>query len=157
MNKPNQLRDLLSKSVSHIKKNPECLHIFADNGVIVATGVKGNLSFEYQFTCTIILTDYSAHADTVIVPLLSWLGLHQPELLNNPDKRESGFKFKAEILNHDTCDIEIQLALTERVKVVSTEQGLHVEHLPEPKWDDGSGIDWQLYLKQELQPWPPTT
>lgn len=157
MNKPNELRELLSNAVPYIRQNPECLHIFVENGNIFATGVRKNLSFEYQFTCIIILTDYAAHADTVIVPILGWLGQHQPELLNNPDKRASGFKFKAEMLNHTTCDIEIQLALTERVKVTPTEQGLQVEHLPEPQWQDESGIDWQLYTNQELTPWPPTT
>lgn len=157
MNKPNQLRDLLNNAVPHIRSNPECLHIFVENGNIVATGVKKNLSFEYQFQCIIVVTDYVAHADTVIVPILGWLALHQPELLNNPDKRESGFKFRAELLNHSTCDLEIKLALTERVKVTTTDAGLQVEHLPEPAWDDGSGVDWSLYLDKELVQWPQTT
>lgn len=157
MNKPNQLRDLLNSAVPHIRKNPERLHIFVENGNIVATGVKKNLSFEYQFQCIIVVTDYAAHADTVIVPILGWLALHQPELLNNPDKRESGFKFRAELLNHSTCDLEIKLALTERVKVTTTDAGLQVEHLPEPVWNDGSGVDWSLYLDKELVQWPQTT
>lgn len=156
MNKPNQLRDLLNTSVAHIRLNPDCLKIFVEEGRIVATGARKNLSFEYQFQCIILITDYAAHADTVIVPILSWLGLNQPELLTNDEKRRTGFTFRAEIVNHTTCDIEIKLALTERVIVTPAEQGLQAEHVPEPQWDDGSGINWQLYLNQELQPWPMT-
>lgn len=156
MNKPNQIRDLLSNAVPHIRQNPDCLKIFVEEGRIVATGVRNNLSFEYQFHCIIVVTDYAAHADTVIVPILSWLGLNQPELLTNDEKRKSGFSFRAEIINHCTCDIEIKLALTERVIVKPGEQGLQAEHVAEPQWEDGSGIDWQLYLNQELVPWPTT-
>lgn len=157
MNKPQQLRQLLSQAVPHLRKNPDCLHIFIEQGNIFATGVKQNLSFEYQFNCVIIVTDYAQHADTLIVPLLGWLAQHQPELIFNPDKRASGFKFKAEILNHTTCDIEISLALTERVKVTPSETGLQVEHLPEAPLDPYSDIDFTLYTNQELTPWPPTT
>ncbi len=157
MNKPMALRELLSKSVPHLQRNPDNLHVFIENGNIVATGAGLNLSFEYQFNCVLIVTDYAAHADTLIVPILGWLTTNQPELLFNPDKRDSGFKFKAEIINHTTADIEIVLALTERVKVVPDENmQLEVTHLPEPQFGDND-IDWSLYTNGVEVPWPPTT
>lgn len=156
MNKPAQLRELLSSQVQHLKQNPDCLHIFIENGNIVATGAGQNLSFEYQFNCVLIVTDYAAHADTLIVPILGWLATQQPELLFNPDKRSKGFSFKAEIINHTTADIEIVLALTERVSVTATpDSPLQVVHLPEPQFSDD--IDWTLYTNGVITPWPPTT
>ncbi|MCL1074826.1 phage tail protein [Shewanella dokdonensis] len=153
MNKPQQLRELLSQAVPHLRHHPEALHIFVENGNIIATAAKGNLSYEYQFNCIIVVTDYRAHADTLIVPILGWLATEQPELLSNPDKRANGFKFRAELINHTTCDIEITLALTERVKVSTQDGQLTAEHLPEPQFDEAG--DYTLYVNQELTPWPP--
>jgi hypothetical protein len=156
MNKPQQLRQLLSNAVPHLQQNPDCLHIFIEQGNIAATAAGQNLSFEYQFNCVIIVTDYGDHADKLIVPLLGWLAQHQPELLQNPDRRDTGFKFKAELLNHSTADIEIVLALTERVQVQADAQGrLSITHLPEPRFGD-DGIDWTLYTNGVETPWPPT-
>ncbi|MGL4733856.1 MAG: phage tail protein [Enterovibrio sp.] len=153
MNKPASLRKLLISQVPHLKTNPDCLHIFIENGSIVATGVERNLSFEYRFNCIVIVTDYAAHADTLIVPILGWLATQQPELLDNPDRRQDGFKFKADILNHDTADIEMTLALTERVKVsLGDDQKLKITHLPEPV---DERVDWTLYTNGVEVPWPP--
>lgn len=155
MNKPQQLRELLSNAVPQLANDPDKLHIFVDEGKIVATTVNNNLSFEYQFDCVVIVTDYNQHADTLMVPILGWLALHQPELLNNPDLREKGFKFKAELINHNTCDIEITLALTERVKVTNIDNQVHIEHLPEPQ-DPYDDVDWTLYTDGVEVPWPQT-
>lgn len=141
MNKPNQVRELLSSTVRHLKQNPDALQIFVEQGAIVATGVQRNLSFEYQYNLIILVTDYAEHADTIIVPLLAWLTKNQPELLGNPDRREKGFRFRAEQLNHNTCDIEITLQLTERVRVSKVGNGVEVAHLPEPENDD-QAEDW---------------
>lgn len=152
MNKPAALRKLLMSQVPHLKTNPDCLHIFIEKGAIIATGVGRNLSFEYQFDCVVIVTDYAAHADTLIVPILGWLATQQPELLDNPDRRENGFKFKAEIINHTTADIEITLSLTERVKVgLDADKKLEITHLPEPLFD---AVDWTLYTNGVEVPWP---
>ncbi|MBQ4864608.1 phage tail protein [Pseudoalteromonas sp. MMG013] len=155
MNKPSQIRELLSSSIATLKQNPENLHVFIEEGNIAATAAGGNLSFEYQFTCVIIVTDFNEHADNVIIPLLGWITKNQPELLENPELRETGFQFKAELLNHATFDLEIKLKLTERVKVTEQQNALHVEHLPEPIFEDN--IDWTLFTNGTKTPWPPTT
>ena len=156
MNKPNQVRELLSSTVRHLKQNPDALHIFVEEGAIVATGVSRNLSFEYQYNLIILVTDYAEHADTLMVPLLAWLTTNQPGLLDNPDRREKGFRFRAEQLNHKTCDIEITLQLTERVRVSKVGSGVEVDHLPEPPLTlDEQAIDWQLYEQGEHVEWPP--
>lgn len=89
--------------------------------------------------------------------LLAWIRQYQPELMMNSDKRENAMRFEVEIQNNETCDIEIKLPLTERVKVWKDEQGLHFEHLPEPPEDPYDGITWELFINGEYQPWPPTS
>lgn len=149
MNKPEQVRALLLSAVPHLARNPNDLHIFVDSGKAVATGAAQNLSFEYQFDLTIIVVDYADHADTLIVPLLAWVAQHQPELLTNPEKRESGIRFRAELIDKHKADIEITLELTERVLVTAVEGGRTVKHLPEPPLDPYSGFNWELYIQGE--------
>lgn len=149
MNKPGQVRELLTKAVPELKRNPESLHIFVENGNINATGAGLNLSFEYQFELLILITDYAGHADSLIVPLLAWCRENQSEILTNPDRRD-GFKFRAEQLTHCTADVEITLKLTERVKVYLGENGaVNIEHLPEPPLIGApDGITWQIMLDE---------
>ena len=147
MNKPSEIRTLLTKAVPHLKRDPDSLHIFVENGNINATGAGLNLSFEYQFDLLILVTDFAGHADSLVVPLLAWCRDNQPEILMNPDRRD-GFKFKAEQLNNNTADVEITLKLTERVKVYPGENGVvNIEHLPEPPLLGApDGITWQLFM-----------
>lgn len=51
MNKPQSLRHALNKAVPYVRNNPDKLHLFVDNGSLVATGASsiqrstpGNLS-----------------------------------------------------------------------------------------------------------------
>lgn len=145
MNKPEQVRTLLLSAVPHLKRNPNDLQLFVDQGKVVATGAGRNLSFEYQFNVIVLVTDYADHADTIMVPLLAWVAQHQPELITNPDKRENGIKFRAEMINKKQADIEVTLPLTERVKVTPVDGGRTVEHLPEPI-DPYSEFDWSLFV-----------
>lgn len=154
MNKANEVRELLTTAVPYLQKNPDALHIFIEEGNLEASWVGKNLSFEYQFNLIILVTDYSQHADTLMIPLLAWIAQNQPELLTNPDRRKEGVRFRVDMLNHKTADIEITIQLTERVKVTATEEGLEVIHLPEPQFDPDDGIDWTLYI-QGVQVTPP--
>ena len=147
MNKPGQVRELLTQAVPELRRNPESLHLFIENGNVNATGAGLNLSFEYQFDLLILITDYAGHADSLIVPLLAWCRDNQPELLMNDDRRD-GFKFRAEQLTSNTADVEITLKLTERVKVYPGEAGgVNIEHLPEPPLLGApDGITWELFI-----------
>lgn len=150
MNKPSELRDLLTRCVPHLANRPDTLHMFVENGAIVSTGAP-SLSFEYRFELIILVTDYSDHSDTLVVPILGWLRTNQPELLMNPTLRDSGFTFRAEALNHDTADIEITLKLTERVAVAQSADHCTVTHLPEPALTEFADVvHWDLYENGEL-------
>ncbi|NSX15622.1 phage tail protein [Cupriavidus taiwanensis] len=131
MMKPNSLREALTAAVPDLARHPEKLHVFVDEGRLVATGAR-SLSFEYRYTLTLIVTDFAAGSDEIMVPVLAWLRVNQPELFFSPAQREDGVKFEADILNHTTVDLALKLPLTERVTVRVNGAGYLVEHHPEP-------------------------
>ncbi|CNC44803.1 P2 phage tail completion R family protein [Yersinia enterocolitica] len=131
MLKPDSLRAAILKAVPYIKQNPDCLHVFIDKGAIIAT-LAPSLSFEYQYTLNLVVTDYASDMDLVIVPILHWLRTHQPDIMANPDKRPDGFTFEVDYLDNKLRDISIDLKLTERTIVKEQEGVFTVTHLDEP-------------------------
>ncbi|WP_446731321.1 phage tail protein [Pseudomonas sp. S11A4] len=51
---------------------------------------RATLSFECNFDLQVILTDFAGHPDSVMLPLLGWLSVHQSELLENLSKAADG-------------------------------------------------------------------
>ncbi|AOF18892.1 phage tail protein [Yersinia enterocolitica] len=131
MLKPDSLRANIMKTVPYIRKSPDCLHVFIDNGVIIAT-LAPSLSFEYQYTLNLVITDYADNLDLIIVPILHWLRTNQPDIMANPDKRPDGFTFEVDYLDNKLRDISIDLKLTERTIVKEQEGVFTVTHLDEP-------------------------
>jgi hypothetical protein len=147
MNKPQSLRSALEVALPELKQNPDRMLVFIDKGQIVSTQ-SPNFSFEYHYTLNIVITDYSAHSDTVFIPLLVWVREHQPSLLTG--RAEGGMSFEAEAINHETTDISITLNLTEAV-VVTLESGKLVSrHAQEPKLLDITGpVGWELFANNQ--------
>ena len=142
MMKATSLRDTLAAAVPYLAAKPDALHVFVDEGRVLATGAR-SLGFEYQYPLTLIVTDYPHDSDTIVVPVLAWLRTNQPDVFFNPDKRLDAFKFEAEILNHDTVDISIKLLLSERVTVKVDGRGYQVAHHPEPINEDDDPASWR--------------
>jgi len=67
-----------------------------------------------------------------------------------PEKQQTGFKFKADMLDDGAYDIAIDVQLTERVIVRQIDAGLHVEHFPEPPLPEPVERPCELYLHGEL-------
>lgn len=133
MNKPDSLRTHLLATIAELKHNPDRLLIFIDNGKVRCTAA-ASLSFEYSFDLQIILTDYSGHPDSVMLPLLGWLSVHQSELLENLNKAADGIQFEADILDNSKVDMSLTLPLTERVVVGKDDQGnTTISHPGEPE------------------------
>lgn len=143
MRKPAELREAITAAVPDLKRNPDKLHLSVEEGRVVATGAS-TISFEYQYTLTLLVTDFADSADAITVPVLAWLRANQPELFTNPDKQPDGFRFETDILNHDCVDLLMRLPLTERVVVKVAGDRYDVTHPPEPidPYDDSSG--WKL-------------
>lgn len=155
MIKPASLRAALIQANPHLKAAADSLHTFIDKGTVSATAVPGG-GFAYGYTCSIVVTDYHGHPDSLFVPLIAWLAEHQPDLLLNQATPQ--IEFEAEILTHDTCDVEIRVQLTERVVLRQSDTGgLMAEHLAAPGYDaTPAGYTWQLFLKGQEIMWPPT-
>lgn len=150
MKKPESLRRALTAAVTHLKRNPDSLHVFLDEGKIISTAAP-SLSFVYEYVLNIVVTDFSGTADSIIVPILAWLRRNQPELLLNPERGKDGFKFEAEILNSTTLDLSIKLQLTECVGVAESAGKLTATHFDEPPLDPFEGVThWELYVKGDL-------
>lgn len=149
MNKAASLRRALESACPALAANPDQLLMYIDNGHVAAR--LGGLGFEYRYTVTLVLLDFAANLDTVIVPIIAWLQTHQPSLLQNPDSASKAIRYRSEQLTHSSTDIELQLDLSERVRVTVSDSNATVEHLPEPQlaevWDISR---LRVYLKDEL-------
>jgi len=133
MNKPTSLRAHLLAKVPELKDNPDRLLVFIDDGSVRCTAA-ATLSWEYTYTLQIILTDYAGHPDTVILPLLAWVRVHQNELLANLDKAKDGLQFEADIIDASKVDLSIKLPLTERVVIGQDGEGTTtITHPAEPQ------------------------
>lgn len=150
MKKPETLRRHLEASVPYLRKHPDKLHVFIQNGT-VATKPGISLSFEWRYTLTLLFTDVVDSPDTLVVPLLVWLATNQPDLIADVERRYKTLGFRSEAIDHQTIDIEITLDLSERVIVRAITGGFECEHADEPPLPEIDGITpWQIYLKGEL-------
>ncbi|WKD28652.1 phage tail protein [Halomonas sp. KG2] len=144
MIKLQSLRQHLLASVEELRRNPEQLHTFVNDGKIkFARGT--NLSHEYRVDAQIIITDYSGSLDTVMIPLLQWLNTYQPDLVE-----DEAVQIEAEILNNTNWDLALTVRLTERVvaKVDCDTGSINAHHrMPEYPADACPAESWQLNIK----------
>lgn len=135
MIKPAALREVVKAAVPALQEDPSKLLVFVDKGRVLSPGPKG-LSFEYGYTLNLILTDISGSADPVMVAILEWAAVNQPELLKVNDDSNI-ITFEVDHGTHDTYDLSIELPLTESVRVARDNAGaLQIRHLVEtaPDW-----------------------
>lgn len=157
MRKPKELRTMLEGSVPELLANPERLLVFIDAGSIRHTAVKG-LSFQYAYTLNLIVTDFSGHADSIIVPLLAWLRQNQPDLFLNHNNQTDGITFEADLISHSSADISFKIKLTESVYVgvsqdtnTPTTSIATIKHLPEPAIEEYVDIGhWQIIFEDQV-------
>ena len=147
MNKPAQIRAVLEAALPYLKRDPENLLVFIENGRVASS--LGRRGWEYRYTVTVGLLDFAGHPDTVILPLLDWIRSSEPALLQNRDSSEKAIEFEAEIRNNRTCDLMLKIPLTERV-MIDVEEGItRANHLDEPCMMPT--VDrLQVYLKGDL-------
>ncbi|WP_313473960.1 phage tail protein [Stutzerimonas kunmingensis] len=136
MKKPEALRAHLLAAIPELKRNPDRLLTFVEQGSMRSTAAPG-LSFEYAYQLSIILTDFAGSPDGVAVALFAWVLRHQPELMTNLEKGKDAIKFEADILDNNKVDLQITLPLTERVIVKKqSDDRLEVSHPGEPQLTD---------------------
>lgn len=149
MLKPKSLREALEKAAPVLRKNPDMLRLFVDNGTI-ATTLAATLSHENLYTLNVTITDYSGDLDLLIVPINAWLRENQPDIMTTDEGKRNGFTYFADLNNHDSIDISFSLRLTERVIVKQVDKALHVKHLSEPPIPQPVERPMELYINGEL-------
>lgn len=154
MLKLQSLRRVVEQAVPDLVRDPERLIVIADKGRAVATGTD-SLSFEYRYSAHIIVLDYAGHMDALILPVLAWAKRNQPELFENPAKRDDALKFNVEYLNTRAVDVALEIELTERAVVTADAAHptrVHVEHPPEPCHIGRACIPelWELWLRDQM-------
>lgn len=145
MQKPQQLREALNRSVPLLQQNPERLTMTIAAGTVVATSAP-SLSFEYRYRLELTIADYQQDIEAAIVPLLAWLRDNQPEMLGNSDKRRSDFTFASDA----SGALSIGLQLSERVLVTQQDSALQVTFPGEPTPPANDYAPLQLWVHGEL-------
>ncbi|MDY4478610.1 MAG: phage tail protein [[Pasteurella] aerogenes] len=112
------------------------LQLFIDDGQIIATGA-GGLSFEFRYTLNIIATDFKDDLAQLITPIQAYLRTNQPEIFENPQRREGAFKFILDYNNNNTVDVSFEIQMTERVIAKQDNEdneNVILHYKPEPVW-----------------------
>lgn len=128
MRKPKSLRDHLIKRIPEFKRSPEKLALYVEKSQIRANGAKhhnvdqpkpvSSFAFEYVYTFSIAVLDFAGEPEHVIIPIIEWLQLEQPDLTDNPEFQQNGLQFEAEILDTGKVDMMLELdGITERIIV----------------------------------------
>ncbi|WP_422086388.1 phage tail protein [Variovorax sp.] len=157
MKKPQLLRDHITRACPDLATNPEKLTVFVERGSIVHTGTPA-LSFEYRYTLNIVVTDWAGSTDVLVVPVVAWLKRHQPDIFDNPERRQKAFRFEVEIIDHATSDLGFEIDLTETVAVAGgTVEGVNrltTRHIGEPVLAGAEPVSSLLDLAAEwrIQP-----
>lgn len=150
MYKPNSLRQHLTTANPDLRRDPDKLLVFADEGRLICTGTASR-SFEYAYKLNVIITDFGGDEDAIMVPLLDWIATHQPDILGNEEKRQRGIRFIVDFNNHDSVDISLEIELTERVIVKAQQGRLDIKHVGEPVLaPDYAHPHWALYKGETL-------
>lgn len=145
MLKAELLRQQLTTAVRFFRDNPDRLEVFVKSGHAVSGG-QASPSFRYDFEINVLAMDFSGSLDELIVPVLGWAKLHQPDLLFSRDQREKGIGFEAEILDNGAADILITVKASELVIVTAGEDGRPlVQHRDQPKhFEDEAFSGWNV-------------
>lgn len=161
MYKPDSLREHLTAALHELQRDPHRLIVLISDGKVKSTA-SGSLSWRYDYTLRILITDWASHADAVFAPLLVWLQEHQWDLLSNNDK--PGIRFEVEYMSLHSMDLLIELDLNETVLVrerqnTSETPGTpnatgalelhHKKDIPGPL-DMPMREQWSFWLKDEL-------
>ncbi|MES2042598.1 MAG: phage tail protein [Pseudomonadota bacterium] len=133
MLKPDLLRAALVAAIPEYGTDPDRLAIFIESGKIATRFAPPNYNFEYRYKLKVILLDYTGHVDVVMLAVLRWIHVHQPDLLQRRDTADAAIAFDAEVMGEAKVDLDLSLDLTEAVRLLPRDDGgLDLEHLPEP-------------------------
>lgn len=122
--------------------DPGHLLTFADAGQVMSAPEGTNEHWELRYDASIVVTNFSSHADQLFFWVLQWLRAHQP------DHAPEALRFEADVLNNKSADVSLTIPLTETVKVSRTDAGIVLHHADEPDLVEPilPAEEWGLYV-----------
>lgn len=95
--------------------------MFVTNGQIIAS--KGTLSHETKYRLSLMITDFVGNIDVLNAVIIAWLQEENPQIIGPGATTPTDYSFEVELLSNNTCDILIELNLTERTTVLTDDLG----------------------------------
>ena len=139
MEKPALLRAEIEKHLPEIKNNPEKLTLFVQNGRV--SGNKHTLGHEVRYTLALMIDGDTGDTDILNAVILNWARRHQPDLLAPGRVPDNAYRLEADILDNQSCDLLIELALSERITVTADNNGqVTVRHQKPPTENEMANI-----------------
>lgn len=151
MIKPNALRDAVTAALPGLAMDPERLTISIEKGRLVATGARPQgavCAFEYRYDLVLSILDFALDPDVLFAAIFLWAGVHQRDLIDRyAGGDRTGIEFAVDVLDAQSVDIEVRLALSEAVDVAGTEGAWTFTHHAEPPdaeraIAEAAGLDW---------------
>lgn len=144
MQKPARLRAALSAALPELKRSPDRLTIWIEDGAVRARQTASH-GFAFAYPLSVLLREMNTDIAIIAHAIVRWLRVEQPDLLagGNGDS----FGFETDILDNGTADILFTLQLVENVAIEAQEDGSwSIDYLPEPDplFDDDlpfAGVD----------------
>lgn len=129
MKKIDTLRAALVAALPEFQGEPDRLRIWVENGSAQSRQT-ATLAFGFSYRLNLLLVETASDIALVTLPIFRWLRVNQPDLLA---PSTTGFDFDVDVLDNGTCDILLQLDLTENVAVAATpDGGWTLDYLAEP-------------------------
>ncbi|WP_068083152.1 phage tail protein [Novosphingobium rosa] len=128
MQKAQTLRAAIEAALPGLTKDPERFWMVATKGNINKT-TSASPNFQWSYTLELDFRETTCHPSLIFYAINQWAGRNQPELLGYD---RPGYPFEAEDLDSEKVDLHIELPLTEKVVVTTTDGGaLALQHLDE--------------------------
>lgn len=156
MLKPTSLRQALAAAIPDLRDHPDHLRLTTESGRIVST-LAATLSFEAQYQLQLIVSPFTGELEEVVVPLLAWLRVNQPDLMPVNPEQPGGFSWQLATAADGTPQLTILIPLTERALVSQQGETLHATWVQEPPEPAAVTRPVELWMKDELVSRQPTS
>lgn len=135
MRKLDSLRSAIVTAVPELAENPGNLRIWVDRGA-AASPMTASHSLGFSYRANLLVINMVTDIAVLALAIFGWMRVNQPNLMGpNTD----GFAFDVDVLDNEKVDVQIQIDLTESVKVTPNGNGsFALEYLnePDPLFDD---------------------
>lgn len=103
---------------AHLKKPAEKLITFVETGTLVTVPGTANKDCRLEYVALVYILGIKYDARYICWLVGEWMNTYQP------NHAADDIRFEAEILNHDTVDLEFRLKINEDILVREDEAGL---------------------------------